>query len=128
MLVTVSLQEVLIRRATVTYVCLCSADTPTGTPVGSEEDLAPRYTPPASKKSTRQDLQVHGEEMSRVQDRRDRKESDLSRKGSNEFGNRGPLPDVTIPQGESSNFGMSTRRSVHMSSVRVKASEGSVMF
>eukprot|EP00112_Aurelia_sp_Birch-Aquarium-sp1_P009300 Seg2051.8 transcript_id=Seg2051.8/GoldUCD/mRNA.D3Y31 product="Disco-interacting protein 2 C" protein_id=Seg2051.8/GoldUCD/D3Y31 len=99
------------------------ADTPTGTPVGSEEDLAPRYTPPASKKSTRQDLQVHGEEMSRVQDRRDRKESDLSRKGSNEFGNRGPLPDVTIPQGESSNFGMSTRRSVHMSSVRVKASE-----
>ena len=42
------------------------------------------------------------------------------------MGNRGPPPDVTIPQGDSSNFGMNTRRSVHMSSVRAKRSEGSV--
>ena len=63
-----------------------------------------------------------------TRDRRERGTSNVSRTKSNEFGNRAPPPDVTIPQGDSSNFGMNTRRSVHMSSVRVKRNEGSVLF
>ena len=94
-------------------------DTPTGTPLGSEEDLAP--TPPLSSK-TRSNLQP--DDFPRIQG--DRKE--LTRRRSNELGNRGPPPDVTIPQGDSSNFGMNTRRSVHMSSVRAKRNEGSGLF
>lgn len=91
-------------------------DTPTDTPLGSEEDLAP--TPPLSNRA-RSSLQP--DESSKMQ-------SDLTRRRSNELGNRGPPPDVTIPQGDSSNFGMNTRRSVHMSSVRAKRNQGSVLF
>ena len=96
-------------------------DTPTGTPLGSEEDLAP--TPPLSNR-TRSSFQQPADEAPRIQVDR----SDLSRWRTNEMGNRGPPPDVTIPQGDSSSFGMNTRRSVHMSSVRAKRNEGSVLF
>ena len=96
-------------------------DTPTGTPLGSEEDLAP--SPPLNSR-TRSALQPSGDDALRIQEDR----TELSRRRSNELGNRGPLPDVTIPQGDSSSFGMNTRRSVHMSSVRAKRNEGSVLF
>ncbi|XP_065052203.1 disco-interacting protein 2-like isoform X2 [Rhopilema esculentum] len=96
-------------------------DTPTGTPVGSEEDLAPSVqTPPVQQRGSRSVVHVTDEG---TRDRRERGLSNVSRTKSNEFGNRAPPPDVTIPQGDSSNFGMNTRRSVHMSSVRVKRSE-----
>jgi len=91
-------------------------DTPTGTPLGSEEDLAP--SPPLNNR-TRSALQPSGDDALRMQEHR----AELSRRRSNELGNRGPPPDVTIPQGDSSSFGMNTRRSVHMSSVRAKRNE-----
>eukprot|EP00794_Sanderia_malayensis_P017721 gene17721-19492_t len=118
------------------------SDTPTGTPQGSEEDLAPQdsTTPPsttASQKSIRTEMQISAEEVAKAQERRERTSVSAQFPVINEgkqrrppasndqapTSPRAPPPDVTIPQGDSSTFSSNTRRSVHMSSVRLKANE-----
>ncbi len=81
-------------------------------------------------KAVRTEIQISAEDVARAHERKERGHMQVinenQQRPSNDAAKRGPPPDVTIPQGDSSNFGRNTRRSVHMSSVRVKANEGSV--